>query len=311
MITPGKLLLYCYHRPLALARDSVRQGGPWAQVKTAAGRREMIDAAQVMPALPDFATGSAMVVHLMTGRRFWYQTTFCLHSLARASGAMVYAEIYDDGTIDAEVRRVMGRLGPRVRVTGQAELTERLNDLLPAARFPVLRERYAHYVNLRKLIVAHLGRRDWKVVLDSDQLFFRPPYELMMWFRQPTGALHMVDCEESYGYSRALMERLAGRPIPERVNVGIFALRSESIDWAELEAWCAELIAREKTHYYLEQALIAMLMAREPQRVALPARDYLVRPGRAEVFAPTAVLHHYVAESKRWYFQRGWKHAFP
>jgi len=63
---------------------------------------------------------------------------------------------------------------------------------------------------------------------------------------------------------------------------------------------------KRKPSYYLEQALVAMLAARQPCAVA-PEPDYLTKPSRTEVQAPRAVMHHYVADSKRWYFRYGWR----
>jgi hypothetical protein len=68
------------------------------------------------------------------------------------------------------------------------------------------------------------------------------------------------------------------------------------------------LTAREGMHYYLEQALTAMLVA-GGETLAAPARDYRVLPSLAEGRAPQAILHHYVAHSKRSYFQCGWRNA--
>jgi len=171
-----------------------------------------------------------------------------------------------------------------------------------------LRERWAAYPNIRKLTDVHVGSRGWKLVLDSDMLFFRRPEFLLAWLAAPTRPLHLVDVQESYGYSRALMRSLAGRPIPPLVNVGITGLASGSLDWERLERWCRELIAAEGTSYYLEQALIAMLVAGQLCAVA-PAADYIVLPTETECRNPRAVLHHYVADSKRWYFRETWKHA--
>lgn len=307
MLTPGKLLLYLYYRPVGRVRDCIRNGGPVAEWSTERARQEMEAAAAFLPELPDYQSLSPAIVHVMTGRKFWYQTLFCLHSLARAAQVTLYAELYDDGTLDAECCRLLGRLGPRVRIHSAEETRERLEKCLPADRFPALRERWLHYPNIRKLIDVHLGRSDWKLVLDSDLLFFRSPHALLQWFAGPDRPVHAVDCQESYGYSRALMERLAGAPIPPLVNVGVCALRSDALDWERLESWCAELIARERTHYYLEQALVAMLMAGQPDRVVLPATEYRTMPDEAEVLSPQAVMHHYVAESKRWYFRHGWR----
>ena len=61
-------------------------------------------------------------------------------------------------------------------------------------------------------------------------------------------------------------------------------------------------------YVYLEQALVAMLVAGQRCAVA-PGDDYLTCPQPPEATACGAVMHHYVAESKRWYFQRNWRTA--
>lgn len=305
----GALALAVWHRPLGRLRDSWRNGGPLVERETERQRLEMVAAARTLPPLPSRPGAQPVTLHLLTGRRFWFQTTFCLHSFARHSGAEVGAEIYDDGTFDDELRAQLGRLGRGINFHSTASIRTRLDDLLPESRFPVLRERWRNYPNLRKLTDPHLGSTGWKLVIDSDLLFFRRPAFLLDWCAAPDRPLHAVDCEESYGYSRALMEKLAGAPIPHRVNVGLCGLRSETLNWPELEAWCAELIGREKTSYYLEQALVAMLVARTQPCAVAPVADYLTKPDRSEGQSPRAVMHHYVAESKRWYFRHGWRLA--
>ena len=116
----------------------------------------------------------------------------------------------------------------------------------------------------------------------------------------------MVDCEESYGYSRELMEELAGATIPPLLNVGICGLASELINWEELEHWCQALVEREGTSYYLEQALVAMLAARLPPTV-MPRSRYITFPTRQQTLAGEGVLQHYVADSKPWYFGEAWR----
>ena len=307
MSIPGKLLLHLWHTPVGRVRDSIRFGGPIAQLRTERGRREMEEAAGGLPELPEFPGMAPLTLHVMTGRRFWYQTVYCLHSLAWAAQTTVRADIYDDGTIDGKCARLLARMGPGVRLHRAEEARERLERHLPASRFPVLRERWINYPNIRKLTDIHLGEAGWKLVIDSDLLFFRRPDALLGWSASPDRPLHAVDCKESYGYSRVLMEKLAGAPIPPLLNVGLCGLKSDNLDWTELESWCAEMIAREMTNYYLEQALVAMLMARETRRTVLSAKDYITMPCKAEAQAPRAVMHHYVAESKRWYFRDSWR----
>jgi len=304
----GRLWWRLYHQPLGRFADMVRQGGPIAMRATERERRSMERAAARLPALP-LPGPDAPQLHMLTGRRFWYQTAFCLHSFARAAGTPVVAHLYDDGTLDAEVRGYLSVLGAALRVHPQAETMERLEQHLPAARFPVLRERWRNYPHIRKLIDIHAGLAGYKLVIDSDLLFFRRPDVLLEWLSRPAGMLHAVDCTECYGYSRALMERITGRPVPALVNVGLTGLDGGRLDWQQLEAWCRELIERERTSYYLEQALVAMLASFEPRPTVAPAHDYITMPSRRQVEAPDGVMHHYVAESKRWYFRHGWRHV--
>lgn len=270
----------------------------------------MVMAAAGLPPLPLRSDRPRATVHVLTGCRFWYQTAFCLHSFSTHAEAGIDPEIYDDGTFDSSLNETVARFSPTATLHSAAEIRARLDDLLPESRFPVLRERWRNYPNIRKLIDPHLGSSGWKLVLDSDLLFFRRPTFLLEWLDGPRKPMHAVDCAESYGYSRALMQTLAGAPIPPLVNVGICGLRSESLNWEELEAWCAELIARERTSYYLEQALVAMLAARESFVIA-PAADYITLPTPAEALNPKAVMHHYVDTAKRWYYGHAWKHTLP
>lgn len=303
----GRAFYLVRHRPVEWVDALVAAGGPFEKRRTERGRREMETAAATLPQLPSFA-GAAVELHLLTGRRFWYQTAFCLWTFARHAGRPLAPVIYDDGTLAAPQREVLSRLFPATRFVAQSSAIARLEALLPASRFPVLRERWLNYPNLRKLIDPHLGSHGWKLVIDSDLLFFRRPAALLAWIDQPERPLHAVDCETSYGYSRPLMNELAGAPAADLVNVGLTGLESASIDWEHLEHWCATLIARERTNYYLEQALVAMMVAGCDCTI-MPANDYVTLPVEPEASACRAVMHHYVANSKRHYFQRNWRRA--
>lgn len=303
----GKLALVVWHKPVGKLRDLWNEGGPLVRRENERQRLEMVAASATLPPLPARPGTPRVTLHLLTGKRFWYQAAFCLHTFARHSAAEIDLEIYDDGSFDDALLAQVKRFCPAVKFHAAASLRARLDELLPETRFPHLRERWRNYPNIRKLIDPHLGSAGWKLVIDSDLLFFRRPGFILDWCRQPDRILHAVDCEESYGYTRALMERLAGAPIPPLVNVGLCGLRSEALDWAEIEAWCAELITRERASYYLEQALVAMLTARAQPCAIAPAADYVTKPSREECFAPRAVMHHYVANSKRWYFRETWR----
>jgi hypothetical protein len=137
-------------------------------------------------------------------------------------------------------------------------------------------------------------------------LFFRRPNLLLDWLANPDRPCHLVDALRAYGYSPGLMFELSGRPEPDRINVGVCGLRSETIDWDAMEFWCRTMLCREGPSYLQEQALTALLLSGQAC-LRLPEADYQVMPSLSEGKNPTAVLHHYVAQSKRSYFQYGWR----
>lgn len=291
----GKLQQYLHRDPIRRAIDE-------------RARQHMEQAAYQLAPISYSDTDSPFEIHFLSGQRFWYQTCFCAYSLAKLGNVPVRPIIYDDGSLAIPYQQAILNIFPQAQIVSTQAIAARLDHVLPATHFPYLRSRRLTYPNLRKLTDIFAGAEGWKVVLDSDMLFFRPPTFLLDWLRSPQQPCHLVDVQTSYGYSRNLMQTLAQAPIPEQVNAGMFGLHSQAIDWEELEFWCKTLIEQEGTNYYQEQAMVAMLMARQPCAVA-PATAYMVLPDRTEVMYPQAVLHHYVADSKPWYFRYGWKHC--
>lgn len=307
-LSPGRLLYLLYHRPVASFNKLINDGGPLEHYRTRSGERAMIAAAAALPLPVGDQTTSALEIHLLTGNRFWHQTAFCLWTFAHQSGRCLAPVIYDDGTLAGAERDHLRRLFPAIHFVPKADSAAALDAMLPASRYPFLHDRWRLYPNIRKLIDPHLGSSGWKLVLDSDLLFFRRPDFLLSWLAAPDRPLHAVDNETSYGYGRALMDRLAGAHVGDLINVGLTGLRSDELDWERVEYFCRELITASGTHYFLEQALIAMLVAGRDCAVA-PAADYVTCPVPPEAGACRAVMHHYVAHSKPWYFRQNWRTA--
>ncbi len=304
-MTPGRLFYLLYHAPLAALRSSVIAGGPVNQWITRCGQLAMRTAAAHLPPQPT-PPADAPRIAFLTGKKFWYQTAFCASSLLRVADRPLAFEFIDDGSFDDAFATEARRVFPGCLLTTAADAETRLDAALPADRFPALRRQRLTYLHLRKLTDAHAGRTGPRLVLDSDMLFFRKPDALLRWFDDPAQPIHMLDVHDAYGYPAATLAELAGTTIPSLVNVGILGLHSDHIDWAKLEHACATLLARHGTSYYLEQALSALLLAGQPAQ-RLPAADYRLLPTEAECLAPTAALHHYVAESKRGYFRHAWR----
>ena len=302
----GRSLLKYYHQPIGLIRQSILEGGPWEQRRTEAARRRMEKAAAALPALAPGTSTFEVEVCYLSGARYWYQTLFCFYSLQNVLRRTITPIIYDDGTLTSEVVSVLRQCVPWARFVSSTEIRVRLDDVLPARRFPTLRARRLEYPHLRKLTDIHAGKSGWRLVMDSDVLFFRYPEALSTWLTTPVGPCYMQDVKRSYGYSDELMRSLARGDIPDAVNVGLCGLESSLIDWERLEHQCRAMIDREGAQYLQEQALTALLLTNKSAMV-LPRRDYIVLPTLSEGRNPTAVMHHYVGHSKRSYFQYGWQ----
>ena len=245
-------------------------------------------------------------VHVLTGKKFWYQTAFCLYSFALASGREVRAVIHDDGSLDQEYADVLLQLFPGSLVETRDMIMARLDELLPTSRFPTLRSRRLELPLIKKITDIHVGRSGWRMVFDADLLFFRRPDVLLDWWDNPSVPLTSVDAAYAYGYSMELLNGIAGQAVYDFINTGLLGLKSDSIDWDRMEYWCRTLIERAGTDYYQEQALVALQLAGS-DRVVLPQKDYLVYPRGEEALACRAVMHHYVDLSKRSYLRDNWR----
>lgn len=301
----GVLAYHLYHAPKGSITALMREGVVDRAITTKA-RQAMEEAVYQLPPLPIHNTPT-FDIYFLSGKKFWYQTCFCAYSMAKHSSATLRPVIYDDGTLTSQFQDELRRIFPNVQFVLNSEIEERIEVHLPIAKFPSLRERRLNYPHIRKITDIHAGEAGWKLVLDSDMLFLRSPTLLLEWLQSPQQPCHMIDVEPSYGYSRELMTTLAQAEIADQLNVGICGLNSSEIDWEKLEYWCKTLIEQQGTHYYQEQALVAMLMAGKSCAIAA-ADEYIVKPDQQEVIRPQAVLHHYVSDSKPWYFRYGWKH---
>ena len=303
----GVVAYRLYYAPKGLIQKYIDRD-PIRRAMDEQARQQMEAAAYKLQPLEICNSTHPLKVHFLTGRKFWYQTCFCAYSMALHSNINIQPIIYDDGTLENQYFEPIKRLFTDAKINFFNEIEDRLDQYLPIGKFPHLRERRLNYPNLRKLTDIHIGSSGWKLVLDSDMIFFRTPTFLIQWLNSPNKPCYMADVETSYGYSEALMQSLVGAEIPRRVNVGICGLNTDNIDWDKLEYWCKTLIENAGTHYYQEQAITAMMLADKPCDIA-PEKEYIVKPEKEKVVGKQGVLHHYVADSKPWYFRYAWKHV--
>lgn len=295
-----------YRYPKSRLKTYKRFGGYLNYRSVMHNSKSMAKASLQLPPVQSYADG--LPVYFLTGVKYLYQTLFCIQSLAKASTRKFRFILVDDGSFDDALITQISKSLPGADIVTQAQIEQNLSDLLPALRYPVLHHKRKVYPHIKKLTDVHtIPGNNWKLVLDSDMLFWHEPTALIQWLETPDKPINMLDCVPSYGYSTALMEDLCGSSVQPLLNVGAIGLHSGAIDWDNLEAWTKTLEEKEGASYYLEQALSAMLIGNKPT-IVLAADSYIVNPGLALVKERKGMLHHYVDLSKEIYFKSAWKH---
>jgi len=302
----GKIYYNLFAMPKGLIEKSYKRGflNYYSDYRE---RRRMEDAVYSLPILNMNNNGNPLKIYFLTGEKYWYQSCFCAYSFINNVEEDIKPYFYDDGTLVKKYIDEIKRIFPTCKIINKDKIEKDLDCFLPENEFPYLRYFRIEKPLLRKLTDIYIGSNDWKLFLDSDMLFFKNPEFLINWLKNPEYPCYMIDVKDSYGYSFKQMEIITNQKIPNLVNIGIMGFKSDDIDWYILEKWLKYLIENYGPRYNITQALSAMLIAGNSSSVA-PKEDYIVLPDQSESKEPTAVMHHYVAESKPWYFQYAWKH---
>ena len=251
--------------------------------------------------------GDGFPIYFLTGEKFLYQTLFCIRSLIKYSAEKFKFILVDDGSLSEQMLTRISQQLPGAAIITKNTIEKNLEKKLPESDFPVLRNKRREYPHIKKLIDIHtIDAMGWKLVLDSDMLFFDEPVAMINWLKDPDRPLHMVDCTESYGYSHRLMKDLCSSEVADMVNVGAIGLNNSTINWKDIENWVKILEETEGRSYYLEQALSAMLLAGNDCTI-LDKDEYIVNPTSQIISEGSGVLHHYVDLSKKGYYNIAWR----
>lgn len=268
-------------------------------------KKMMINASSKLKPIKSYDDG--LNVFFLTGKKYLYQTLFCISSLAKCSNEKFKFNLIDDSSFDDELIGLVSKLLPNAKIYLNEEMEQNIKKKVFGNNLEIILKKRKEYIHIRKLIDVHtLPDLDWKLIIDSDMLFWSEPKEMINWLKNPNSPIYMIDSEESYGYSSLLMEQLVRNKIPKLLNVGIFGFKSEMINWNEIVEWIKTLEEREGKSYFLEQAISAMMVGNK-QCTILNPQQYIVNPSKHHVISRKGVLHHYVDFSKKTYFNDAWK----
>ncbi|WP_175632281.1 glycosyl transferase [Pedobacter ghigonis] len=301
-----KIIDLLYRYPKAKWKTYQHYGGIFAYRRMQLNSRKMKGAVASLPEIKSNPDG--LPIYFLTGEKYLYQTLFCMASAIKYQPGSFRFILVDDGTFNREIISLINKQTKNTEIVSASQIKKNLDKLLPEKVFPVLHHKRRIYPHIKKLTDIHSIQdgNDWKLVLDSDMLFWQKASDIIHWLKSPQSPIYMQDCEQSYGYTTRLMEKLCGSKIHPLINVGVIGLKSSGINWRNLENWITGLEEAEKTSYYLEQALTSMIIG-ENRSVILNKDQYIVNPTPDQVTQKEGILHHYVDLSKIAYFAKAWK----
>jgi len=296
---------FFYRYPRSVIKRYKRFGGYSNYYSIMRQSRRMAKASLSLP--PIYSCTDGLPIYFLTGKKYLYQTLFCIQSLVKTGVNNLNIILVDDGTFDFDIINRINRQLPGCTVITREIIDNNLDKIIPLKLYPVLHYKRKIYPHIKKLTDIHtIPGNPWKIVLDSDMLFWNKPQAIIDWLEKPEEPIYMLDCQNSYGYTKGLMEALSDATIPDLINVGVVGVNSKIINWDKLESWITVLEEKEGTSYYLEQALTAMLIG-EVKSTILPADEYIVNPSTKAIEGQEGKLHHYVDLSKEGYFKQAWK----
>ncbi len=305
----GKIAYYGWHRPRTFVTEFFAENGFVHHRINQWHTSRMRAAARRLPPLP-VAAGPRRSAHYLTGRTFWPLSAMAAYSLQQHADGTVQPVFHSDGRLDPPTIARLRAIFPAAEFVTNEQQAQLLERFVPAGRHPTLRRLWREFVLIRKLLSVHLGRDGWNLFLDSDALFVRRPDFLLEWYARPAQPVCMEDLMDCYGYDRGLLDRLAGHPLPPRVNTGLIGLHSPSLDPDRLEFFARELVASKGVDHFLEQAMTAMLLAGRPFSCVPPA-DYFIPLDLAACLERRGVFQHFAGPARKWFYRYAWRMVPP
>lgn len=221
----------------------------------------------------------------------------CFRSLADYSQEPVEFVIHDDGSLDAEDKSLLldsARSGFQVaRIIARPEADAVIDERLAGhPHCAALRKRQAY--GLKLFDVPFLSDTPVVRYMDSDVLFLQPIRGLFA-MREDQDCVFMQDRQNAYAL-RPWHLLSPGMRIPQKINSGLFALRTELMDLDRTEWLLAKDLAVFHKLPWFEQTCWAWLASRHNGHVWDGAQIQVI--GDTTVFDDTLVAAHFVTPSR-------------
>ena len=312
----GKLLYRLYYQRKNQEAVVKKFGGKKNYLKMQAAEDEMRHyALNNLSTRSDFSDQGKFKINFLTGEKFIHQTLFCTYTflrfLTKEEAKKFSINYYSDGTLTSSTARIIAARFPQIKVISFEETTKAIQECLPPSSYPYLRKKVETLPLFKKLVYPHLNCIGLSLFFDSDMLFLKRPNNLLNWLYQhgddSDAAFCIQDVERSYGYTDQEILSVWPNPIKTDINSGLYAIWSEKIEFSFVEQLIKDFETRFGSQYYLEQLITAIILERSANLTVAAKTDYVVLPSVEQIKEQSGILHHYVNQSKEYYFKESWK----
>jgi hypothetical protein len=312
----GKLIYKLYFKPKSTRATITKFGGKDNYQLMLTSEAEMKEYAFNKLTIPgNFCKNGKYTINFLTGDKFIHQTLFCTYSFFKflnvSESCNFQINYFSDGTLSLATKSTLNRRFPYINVIDFQATSELVEKYLPVSKFPYLRKKIDTAPLFKKLVFTHIARTGLTTFFDSDMLFLRRPEEFLAWLysqsNDDTHAFCIQDVMRSYGYSDNQINTVWPVPIKFNINSGMYSIFSEKIDFEFIEALIKKFELNYGSQYYLEQLITAILLEGSPNLFVAPQSTYIVLPTKEQIISQIGTLHHYVNESKEFYFKESWK----
>jgi hypothetical protein len=303
----GKLIYKYLFRPTLPIRYHLKHFGLIGWISLVQGEKRMKKAALNLAPIT-LTDDHQLECSYLTGEKYWYQTIFCAYSLARVMQSRVRINIYSDGSLSPQKVNLFNSVLKGVAIISPDAMLNELDGKLPIEKYPSLRHLRESSPFFRKLVDMRLNNR-YLVQLDSDMLFFNYPAELIEAYNNGNCYFMEDKIEASYYVlPEKQIEEQFGLQMKRKINSGILAYNSASIDWDFVESVCKYLLEKVPVIHppLLEQTINAIIVSRlnaEP----LNQRYNILYNNKHNVISANDVVRHYIFKARELYLTKEWK----
>lgn len=261
-------------------------------------RNMLINCGQNSPLASELTKTS---IHMLLGKRHLEMAICTCKTLNLAANSSFSFQFHDDGSL---TKNDINRL--RTFFPGSYIIERSLADL----RAEKLLENYPRCLEIRnshilmpKIFDFALWSNKRRIAnIDSDIVFFRDPDQLVQELMTLSHNIFNRDFADGYVDGLEVLNRIFDTQITSKVNSGLWVVNRDIINFNLLEIWLSNIECEKyKSHYFLEQTLMAALVSKDPKNLIFFDENYDV----GNMKLNNAVCKHYVSANRDAYELEG------